>query len=86
MTDVALSGPSHGCENQMDAGEKVDRPSIFKALLTPADGYVVPTPEQLKDEALSILAAAADTTGNAMTVAAYHVVNNPEIMQLCQQS
>ncbi len=28
---------------------------------------------------LSILVAAADTTGNAMTVAAYNVVNNVEI-------
>jgi cytochrome P450 len=66
-------------KTKMDAGEKVDKPSIFEALLTPADGYVVPTPEQLKDEALSILAAAANTTSNAMTVAAYNVVNNPEI-------
>lgn len=63
----------------MDAGGKVDKPSIFEALLTPADGYVVPTPDQIKDEAYSILAAAADTTGNAMTVAAYNVVINPDI-------
>lgn len=63
----------------MDAGEKVERSSIFEALLTPADGYVVPTPDQIKDEAYSVLVAAADTTGNAMTVAAYNVVNNPDI-------
>lgn len=63
----------------MDAGEEVERTSIFAALLTPADDYVVPTPDQIKDEAYSILAAAADTTGNAMTISAYHVVNNPEI-------
>jgi cytochrome P450 len=32
--------------------------------------------DEIKDEAYGILAAAADTTGNGMTVAAYHVVNN----------
>lgn len=64
---------------KMDAGENVERSSIFEALLTPADGYVVPTPDQIKDEAYSVLVAAADTTGNAMTVAAYNVVKNPDI-------
>ena len=32
-------------------------------------------------EAYSILAAAADTTGNAMTVAAFNVLSNPLIYQ-----
>jgi cytochrome P450 len=64
---------------KMDSGEKVDKPSIFPALLTPPEGHPTPTTEQVKDEAISILAAAADTTGNAMTVAAYNVVSNPEI-------
>ena len=63
----------------MDAGDKIERSSIFEALLTPADGYVVPTPDQIKDEAYSVLVAAADTTGNAMTVAAYNVVKHPDI-------
>jgi cytochrome P450 len=63
----------------MDAGEKVEKPCIFEALLTPADGYVVPTPDQIKDESYSILNAASDTTGNAMTVATYNVVINLEI-------
>lgn len=40
---------------------------------------MVPTPDQIKDEAYSVLVAAADTTGNAMTVAAYNVVKNPDI-------
>ena len=39
----------------------------------------MPSVDDIKDEAYGILAAAADTTGNGMTVAAYHVVNNPEI-------
>jgi cytochrome P450 len=66
----------------MDAGEKADRASIFEVLLSPSDGYPVPTPEQVKDGAISVLAAAADTTGNALTVAAYNVVNNPEIYKV----
>ena len=39
----------------------------------------MPSVDDLKDEAYSILAAAADTIGNSMTVAAYHVVRNPDI-------
>ncbi len=68
----------------MDAGRKSNaRPTIFQELLTPnvTDGYVVPTVDQIKDEAYSILGAAADTTGNAMTVAAYHVVSTPPIYE-----
>jgi cytochrome P450 len=45
----------------------------------PDEGYVVPAVDDIKDEAYGILAAAADTTGNGMTVAAYNVVNNPTI-------
>ncbi|KAH7395782.1 cytochrome P450 monooxygenase-like protein [Cadophora sp. MPI-SDFR-AT-0126] len=63
----------------MESGKKLDKPSIFPALLAPPEGIPAPSVEEIKDEALSILAAAADTTGNAMTVAAYNVVNNPEI-------
>jgi cytochrome P450 len=57
------------------------RRTIFHELLTPNpdEGYVVPPVESLKDEGVSIMAAAADTTGNAMTVAAYNVLQNPEI-------
>ena len=33
----------------------------------------------MAEEAFSICAAASDTTGNAMTVAAYHVITNPAI-------
>lgn len=67
----------------MDSGNISDqRPSIFQTLLSPNEkdpDYVVPTVDDLKDEAYSMLAAAADTTGNAMTVSAYKVVSNPEI-------
>jgi cytochrome P450 len=68
----------------MDSGHAETRPSIFQALLSPQEKdkeYVVPTVDELKDEAYSILAASADTTGNAMTVSAYNVVSNPEIFE-----
>ncbi len=42
---------------------------------------MIPTVDQIKDESYSILNAASDTTGNALTVAAYNVVTNPDIYQ-----
>ena len=65
----------------MNSGEKTARTTIFHQLLRPdaAEDYVVPTVEELKDEAYILLAAAADTTGNALTIAAYNVAINPEI-------
>lgn len=65
----------------MDSGKKTARATIFHQLLRSdaAEGYVVPTVEELKDEAYILLAAAADTTGNALTIAAYNVAINPEI-------
>jgi len=65
-------------KQQSDLG----RQTIFTTLLSGQDkpeGYVIPTTERLKDEAYSVLAAAADTTGNAMTVAAYNVLADAEI-------
>lgn len=55
--------------------------TIFHQLLTPniTEGHVAPTVEELKDEALIIVSAAADTTGNAMTIAAFNVVSNQDI-------
>lgn len=64
---------------KLDLGEKLEKPCIFEALLAPGEDYVVPTPDQIKDEAYSILNAASDTTGNAMTVAARNVVADSEI-------
>jgi hypothetical protein len=59
------------------------RPTIFHQLLRPdaAEGYVVPTVGELKDKAYTLVAAAADTTGNAMTIATYNVTLNLEIYQ-----
>jgi hypothetical protein len=59
------------------------RRTIFHDLLTPKPEleYVVPPIDKLEDEAVSIMAAASDTTGNGMTVAAYNVVQNPIIYE-----
>jgi cytochrome P450 len=70
-------------KDKMDAG-KIDpdaRVTIFQHLLTPdiVDGYVVPTVPQIKDESYSIVAAAADTTGNAMTVACFNICSQPDV-------
>jgi cytochrome P450 len=57
------------------------RITIFQQLLTPniTEGHVVPSVDELKDEAYIIVAAAADTTGNAMTIAAYNIISNETI-------
>ncbi|PKY04740.1 cytochrome P450 [Aspergillus campestris IBT 28561] len=68
-------------KDAVDRGEKPQRTTIFHQLLSPnaAEGHVVPTVDQLKDEAFVIVAAAADTTGNALTISTYNVVRNPDI-------
>jgi cytochrome P450 len=72
-----------GVKADIDSGrvKENSRRTLFHHLLTPnpEEGYVVPSIDDIKDEAYGILAAAADTTGNGMTVATYHVVNNPMI-------
>lgn len=58
------------------------QPSVFHALLSPEgkdERYVVPTVDEIKDEATAFFGAAADTTGSAMTVGTFHVVSNPKI-------
>jgi hypothetical protein len=61
--------------------EESTRTSIFAALMNPnaTEGHIVPTVDQMVDEAFIVLGAAADTTGNAMTVGTYHVLSNPAI-------
>ena len=56
------------------------RPTIFSKLWSEEnkpDGYRIPSTMDLKDEAYTVLAAAADTTDNAMTVAAFNVIRTP---------
>ena len=67
---------------QIDEGKKQERPTIFSTLLSPEnkpDGYQIPPNHHLKDEAYSVIMAAADTTGNSMTVSFFHALRNPEI-------
>jgi hypothetical protein len=72
-----------GVKADIDSGrvKQSSRRTLFHHLLTPnpEEGYIVPFVDDIKDEAYGILAAAADTTGNGMTVAAQNVVNNPVI-------
>ncbi|KAL3476805.1 cytochrome P450 [Aspergillus californicus] len=65
----------------VDRGEEPSRTTIFHQLLQPdaAEGYRVPTAEELKDEAFITLSAATDTTGNALTIASYNIARNPDI-------
>ncbi|KAM5440458.1 hypothetical protein McanMca71_003941 [Microsporum canis] len=66
-------------KRQVEANEKPERLTIFHQFLNPEFMKDIPTVEQLKDEAYIVVAAAADTTGNAMTVALYHTVSSPNI-------
>ncbi|KAM5379513.1 hypothetical protein ACJZ2D_004021 [Fusarium nematophilum] len=72
---------------RIDQGIQPERTTIFHQLLDPdaAGGHVVPNTSDLVDEAFLVCTAAADTTGNAMTVAAFHVVTNPAIYDALTQ-
>lgn len=63
---------------RINGGEMSTRTTIFKQLLDPnaMEGHVVPDVDQLTDDAFIIIAAAADTTGNVMTIATYNVLSN----------
>lgn len=71
-----------GVQEKIRDNKDLGRQTIFTTLLSEDDkpeGYRIPTTWQLKDEAYSVLVAAADTTGNAMTVAAFNVLYNQDI-------
>jgi cytochrome P450 len=71
-------------KEKMSQGLDTGRPTIFTSLLSTEDkpeGFQVPTTLELKDEAYSVLVAAADTTGNAMTVAAFNAIYNEDIYE-----
>jgi Cytochrome P450 len=55
------------------------RPTIFSALMDPREGFSKGAVDNLEDEAYTIITAAADTTGNAMTTMTRWVVENPDI-------
>lgn len=60
-------------------GKSGGRLALFQELLTPGPegGHIVPPVDHLKDEAYAFLTAAADTTGNAVSWAAYEIVSDP---------
>jgi len=73
-----------GVKERMREKKDLGRQTIFTTLLSREDkpiGYKIPTTWELKDEAYSVLVAAADTTGNAMSVAAFNVLYKPKIYQ-----
>lgn len=75
-------------KQRMAEGKLGDRPTIFSTLLDPEDkpkGYQIPNDDVMIQEAYSLLGAAADTTGNAMTVAAFNVLRNPQTYQKLAQ-
>lgn len=84
-----------GCEKIEDVKERMEsgklasteRATIFTDLLDPEkqEGWPVPSVPDLSDESYSVVTAAADTTGNAMTIAAFHTMNNPEIHSKLRQ-
>lgn len=55
------------------------RPTIFSALADPEKSFSKELVDNLEDEAYTIITAAADTTGNAMTTIIRCVVENPYI-------
>jgi cytochrome P450 len=55
------------------------RPTIFSALMDPQEGFSKGAVDNLEDEAYTVITAAADTTGNAMTTMTRCVVENPDI-------
>lgn len=68
-----------GVQTSIANGEKPRRRTIFHNLLDPELNQSALTAEDLVEEAFSLCVAASDTTGNAMSVATYHVLNNPSI-------
>jgi len=67
-------------QESMNAGAQPERPTIFHTLLgSDPSLYDVPLLQFCTGEAFALLTAAADTTGNAMGLAAFNVVTHPDI-------
>jgi len=70
-------------------GLKPERETIFHTVLNPSTGVDaeqdVPTVKHMIDEAFGMVAAAAETAGNAMTICAFHVLFNPRIYARLRQ-
>ena len=68
-----MEKPSH------DSTEENPRPTIFSALMTSSDQRNEARVDNLEDEAYTVITAAADTTGNAMTTIVRCVVTDSAI-------
>ena len=58
-----------------------ERPTIISALMTPSTRHSKSTVDNLEDEAYTVITAAADTTGNAMTTIVRSVVTDSKIYE-----
>ena len=66
----------------MDAGIEPERSTIFHTLLDSDPSlYDTDVVDYCTGEAFTMVAAAADTTGNAIGLAAFNVMTHPEIHQ-----
>ena len=70
-----MENPNH------DSTEENQRPTIFSALMTSSDRPHKAKVDNLEDEAYTVITAAADTTGNAMTTIVRCVVTDSAIYQ-----
>ena len=63
------------------SNKKPARPTIFHQLLDPegTDEQGVASVDHLSDESNGIIAAAAETTGNTMSISTYHVLSNEKV-------
>ena len=64
-----------------DSTKENQRPTIFSALMTSSDQRSKARVDNLEDEAYTVITAAADTTGNAMTTIVRCVVTDSAIYQ-----
>ncbi|KAH8696455.1 benzoate 4-monooxygenase cytochrome P450 [Talaromyces proteolyticus] len=67
---------------EMQAKGKISnkKQSIFNALVDPALPSEERTIDRLTEEGMIVLGAGAETTANTLTLGAYHLIKNPDIM------
>lgn len=70
-------------KSELDFGRPKTRRTIFHELLDPdlAKERTIPSVEDIKDEAYTVMLAAADTTGNTLCTIARHLTLNRDIYQ-----
>lgn len=70
-------------KSELELDKPRTRRTIFHELLDPsvAGDHTVPSVEDIKDEAYTLMLAAADTTGSTLCTIAYYLTSNPEIYQ-----